>query len=424
MRSPLSTARAAALGFLAILAIMLPFAAIGIAAGVFEPAMRRVPDIEPWLVFELAGGAVACMLGGAMSARLGTHLAAQWLAAGVFAVALVEGLLVTSLGGELSRPWLPYLVPFVGAGGVLVGARLGTRNGTRPGPPRRTAVPWQLWIAPVAAAALLLATRLAPDLPAVRRAVGVVAVLAELGLVSFVAYAVVRTLRKPGARHGDALDTIRRVAGSVAGDTVAAGIIATELGILHSAFTFRRAPGTQVPTFTHHEELGYGAVAAAFSAIIVIETVVVHLMLRAWSPTVAWILTGLSLYGLLWLLGDYRAMRRRATSLSATTLAIRLGLRWELDVPLSAVERVEIVNDRAAPGTADLRVSPLRTSNVRLILSAPVDARGMYGIKRHASTIWLQLDQAAAFVAIVRAQRAAMEHASSEPHGEVARASG
>jgi len=71
---------------------------------------------------------------------------------------------------------------------------------------------------------------------------------------------------------------------------------------------------------------------------ILVETVAVHMLVRQASPISAWILTGLSCYALLWLVGDFRALRSRLTVVAGGSLRFRMGLRWELDVSLSDID--------------------------------------------------------------------------------------
>jgi hypothetical protein len=50
----------------------------------------------------------------------------------------------------------------------------------------------------------------------------------------------------------------------------------------------------------------------AIIAIVLIETAVVHLLVRQWSPRVAWMLTVLSGLGLIEIIRYYRRKSRRA----------------------------------------------------------------------------------------------------------------
>lgn len=391
--------RGAGLGFLVILVVMLPLAGIAIGLGL-ATRTGGVRQIDGWLLLETLGGFVACALGGFTSARIGGWPATRILAIAVFTLAFAEGVVVLATRAAPSMQWLALLVPVVGAVGVIVGGRIARSAPTE----TNTRMPWQFWIAPAAALVYALAMRLGADNGIVERSARVGVVLAELSLLTFVALRLRRALRAPREGERDTVDEIRRVARSIAGQSIAADIIATEFGLIHSAFTPRRAPAAPAGGFSHHRRVGYGAVATAFAAIVAIESIVVHLLLQRWSVVAAWVLTGLSLYSIVWLIGDYRAIARRWTTLTDTHVRIRLGLRWEVDVPLASIESTAAVRELDEPAPGDLRISPLRTVNVRIALTEPVLAIGMYGMKRKPSTIWLCLDDAAGFVAQVSAR--------------------
>ena len=62
----------------------------------------------------------------------------------------------------------------------------------------------------------------------------------------------------------------------------------------------------------------------------------------------AWIVTVLDLYGVLWLVGDYHALRLRPTRIDDDTLVLSYGLRWRASIPLDAIGSVETISSEAA----------------------------------------------------------------------------
>lgn len=47
-----------------------------------------------------------------------------------------------------------------------------------------------------------------------------------------------------------------------------------------------------------------------------------------------WSLTGISLYTLVWMIGDWRALRLRTSTVTPDSIQLRLGTRWEVEIPL------------------------------------------------------------------------------------------
>ncbi len=99
---------------------------------------------------------------------------------------------------------------------------------------------------------------------------------------------------------------------------------------------------------------------------------------------------------MVWLLGDLRALQLRGVSVAGGLLRIRIGLRREVDVPLAWIASVE---DGAAPGAERLAV--LGAPALTLRLREPVEVRSLFGKARRATALALQIDDPAAFRALL-----------------------
>jgi hypothetical protein len=149
-------------------------------------------------------------------------------------------------------------------------------------------------------------------------------------------------------------------------------------------------PANRIAFFSHRTT-GHGAVLVALLFVTVGEMTGVHLLLHRWSGRVAWGATGLGLYGLLWLLGDWRAVVLRPTLLGNETLEIRVGLRWKAAIPLTMVRSVCTGPDQRHHQGA-FRASPLGPANMYLHLTQPVELHGLFGLRRQSDLIGLRVD--------------------------------
>lgn len=112
------------------------------------------------------------------------------------------------------------------------------------------------------------------------------------------------------------------VAGSVRtvlGDTLLVSWLVTEMTLLFYALlgwsrSFRPRPDQQI--FAYYRCNHYGPLLAVLLCLLPVETGVVHVAVARWSPLVAWIVTALSLYGALWLLGESLSGNRTALNTS------------------------------------------------------------------------------------------------------------
>lgn len=149
---------------------------------------------------------------------------------------------------------------------------------------------------------------------------------------------------------------------------------------------------------TIHERNGWGTVIACFVVLISFECVGVHLLVQHWSTKVAWILTSLDVYGVLWLIGDYRALRLRPTLIRPGGIELRYGRRLSATIARDNVAAVETITDESQwkrKGT--IKLALLDDPKYLIRLREPVVATLMAGIKRKIDAIAILPDDTAAF---------------------------
>ena len=206
----------------------------------------------------------------------------------------------------------------------------------------------------------------------------------ELAVALHLGWKVRALLRRPTEADADVLDGLRRVLGRALGEGALAETLATELGLLwYALFSWRRA--AHVPdgaqAFAHR---GNGALAAGLSLAIVVESAVIHLVVAQRSPVLAWGLSFLGAYGLLWLLGDARALALRPLLVGNGRLLLRVGLRHQAEVPLRAIARVEQPSWNALPEKAADYLDAARPGepNVIIHLREAIVVRSLFGRRR------------------------------------------
>lgn len=253
-------------------------------------------------------------------------------------------------------------------------------------------------ILPVFLASLVLASFILPDSrQGALQVMKYLAVPAELTLVGILIHRARKAVHigragacaYPSERIRHAVDEM------VPNDRVAA-IIGFEVSMLWYALLSWRSGAERDPvdarTYTHHEKGGYGAVVGVVLLAIAVEIIPIHALLARWSPTFAWIATGLSLYGALWLIGDFRALKLHATGLNADRLTVRFGVRWRLSVPRERIESVRVVGASAVLDDVDLRMALPGSRRLAIHLKDPVEATGPYGVRRQVRVFELGLD--------------------------------
>jgi hypothetical protein len=202
-------------------------------------------------------------------------------------------------------------------------------------------------------------------------------------------------------RGGDRVDRIERACAELFGTGRAARAVAFEIATIDYAFLGWRKPAP--PGFTVHQRSSWGTIVGVFVFLIAIESVCAHLVIQIWSVKAAWIITALDIYGVLWLLGDYHALRLRPTRIEGNTLHLSYGLRWRAEIPLDAIASVETVrteSDWKRKGI--LKMAMLDDPRVIVRFTTPQTAHGLAGLTRTVEAVAILPDDEDGFVAAMR----------------------
>lgn len=185
----------------------------------------------------------------------------------------------------------------------------------------------------------------------------------------------------------------------------AAAAVAHEMAVLwYALLAWRARPDVHAGElgFSIHRRSGYGGVLGAVGLAAGVEAVVVHLLVQRRSATAAWVLTALALYGLVWLLGHFQAVRLRPVLLTPEALHVRVGLLWSVRVSYRNVASFAPagVGAPAAGSPGYLHAVPLGGACFLVELREPVEVQGPYGWrKRGVRRIGLAPDERERFAA-------------------------
>jgi hypothetical protein len=238
--------------------------------------------------------------------------------------------------------------------------------------------------------------------------------LAELALIGALVQRIVR-MRREGLKDADPYVRISTAARAIGGDGRAGDAIASEVAMIYYAlFVWRkREAADDERSMTFHRRHEWSTIVICLLVLIAFESVGVHLLLMRWSTGAAWFWTAMDVWAMVWLIGDYHALRLRRTTFDDETLELRYGMRWSARIALdniAAIEEIAAESEWKQRGV--LKVAILDAPRWLITLREPVIANGLAGLRKSIRAIALLPDDETAISALRRALASRSESAA------------
>jgi hypothetical protein len=249
---------------------------------------------------------------------------------------------------------------------------------------------------PVFLLGTMIAARLIPGgqqdfLRQLRHVVGPAAELLLIGaLVSRVLAA-----RKEHRISTDPYDRIATAARTLAGEGLAARVITSEVATFYYAFFgWKQQPEPRERAVTFHQRNGWGTILICIFVLIAAEGLAMHLFLARWNTTAAWGWTAVDLWAVIWLIGDYQALRLRRSWIDDETLHIHYGLRWTVTIPRQLIVSVDEIREESEWKRKDvLKLAILDAPRWKITLREPLIAHGLAGMRKEIRALAILPDQ-------------------------------
>lgn len=251
-----------------------------------------------------------------------------------------------------------------------------------------------LTLAPVFLVCLALASKIVPGngfLDDLRY----LAIPAELLLIGALVQRV-RAVAKNKVATDDPYVRIQHAARSLMGNGMFAEVVASEVTLLYYAlFCWRKQPpAVEGRAFTVYQRSGWPVMLACILVLLVAESIGLHLLLQLWSVPAAWLMTFFDAWGILWLLGDYHALRLRPSNLTDDALHLRYGMRWSVTIPRDNIASIEPISEEKQWKRKDvLKVAMLEDPRWLITLREPMVARGLAGLRKTIVAVALLPDE-------------------------------
>ena len=166
----------------------------------------------------------------------------------------------------------------------------------------------------------------------------------------------------------------------------------------YAVASWRRAP--HVPegcrAFSSHRQSGYVAVVGVMLGLVAIEAFAVHLMMSRFSLPAACILTALSVYAIIWMVAEARAVVLNPLLVGNDELVARWGMLARERVPLGLIAWVGEC-EPAVPRKERLDLAAMGGRAVWIELAEPLEVRGITGKRRTVRALKVSPDEPVAF---------------------------
>ncbi|MHB8209427.1 hypothetical protein [Mucilaginibacter sp.] len=224
--------------------------------------------------------------------------------------------------------------------------------------------------------------------------------LPELGLLIYTLSKVRhirRKYRQLQAALPDVAYNLHKSMATVMGNTNAVKIMASELTILRFGFFFwkkQSAPSTS-RRFSIHREIAYASLFGVIISVCAIELVAFHLFLLHYSHTAALIVTILSVYGTLFLIGDFAAIIQSPILILKDQILLRTGLRWRALINTNNIASIQKVTDSFEPAPTCFNGGLMKNRvNILFTFVEPVQVERLYRKPITTNQIVITVDEA------------------------------
>ena len=222
--------------------------------------------------------------------------------------------------------------------------------------------------------------------------------IVELSVLGFVILKVRKAIKihkRTASQHQDFYSALMATCKTLFPETPAK-LVANEIALIYYGFFNFKKVKLASNEFTNYKGSGILSTLGAFIFVVAIEMVTVHILISKWNSTVAWILTILSFYSALQLIGIIRSVPKRPLVIGDDHLVLRFGMLSETIVPFDAIKSVSFANassfDKNKLTKTLSLFGELEYSNIVIHTEHPQKLHFLYGKPRSYTKLLLFVD--------------------------------
>ena len=221
----------------------------------------------------------------------------------------------------------------------------------------------------------------------------------ELLVLSFIVYNILKArklynLNKTNASF-DFFTTLKSTCLEILPKIAVVPVI-TKIAVFYYGFFYWKRRQLKPNEFSYHKDSGTIGLLIALIFIIAIETVTFHILLAKWNIIAAWVLTGISIYSGIQILGFLKSILKRPIIIEDNTIHFRYGIMSETTINIIDIESIELSTKDIELNNKTRKLSflgNLEPHNLVIKLKKENSLTGLYGIKRTYKILALHVDK-------------------------------
>lgn len=182
---------------------------------------------------------------------------------------------------------------------------------------------------------------------------------------------------------------------------VPAKLAANEIALIYYSFFNFKKTKLKPNEYSNYKGSGILSTLGAVIFLVAVEMVSIHVLASRWSATFAWVLTGISIYSGIQILGIIRSIPKRPITINNNELILRFGMLSETIIPIEAIDTIALADasdfDKEKTTKTLSLLGELEHSNVVIKLKKPQQLNFIYGKPKNYTKLLLFVDNHQSF---------------------------
>lgn len=164
---------------------------------------------------------------------------------------------------------------------------------------------------------------------------------------------------------------------------IPAKLVTNEIALIYYGFFNFKSVKLKPNEFSNYKGSGILSTLGAVIFLVGVEMITIHILASKWSTTLAWVLTGLSIYSAIQLIGIIRSVPKRPIIIKDKQLILRFGMLSETIIPFEVINTIDFADssdyDKEKTTKTLSLLGELENSNIVIHLKSPQELTFIYG---------------------------------------------